>query len=277
MIKTWLTPYFSFNDISIYDLGEETEGAIKPNPIMQRSYFIIHFILSGEGTYTIKTADGETRKSLRAGDVFAIYPYDFISYKSNPNNPMHYFWVDFNGNEGEKILEYLGFSHNNLVFNHSDPSKVYDAFLHFFEANKQNDKYLLLLNFLSLANVIRKGNHAISEPKHQPRDALFIRAELYIQRHIMDNIKASDVASFLHLDRSYFSTIFKKEYKMSPYAYIKQHKLEFAQNLLRNTNYSIREIADLLNFSDIYAFSSFFKKHCGVSPTQYKKDFHINQ
>ncbi len=272
MIKVWHTPYFSFNDISIYDYGEETDAVMKPQPIMQRSYFIIHFILSGEGTYTIRKGTTETRIPLRAGDIFAIYPYDFIMYQSNPDNPMHYLWVDFNGNEGEKILEYLGFSHNNLTFNHNDPSKVHKAFLDFFQASKQKDKYLLLFHFFSLANVIHKGNISIDEPQHQQRDDIFIRAELYIKRHILNNIKASDVASFLHLDRSYFSTIFKKEYKMSPYAYIKQHKLEVAQNLLRTTDYSIREIADLLNFSDIYAFSSFFKKHCGVSPTQYKKN-----
>ena len=237
---------------------------------MQRSYFIIHFILSGEGTYTVKNASEEKKFALHAGDVFAIYPYDFIKYRSNPKNPMHYFWVDFNGNECENILEYLGFSHDNLVFHHNDPNSVYEAFNNFFNENKQNDKYLLMLHFLSLINVIRKGNPSISQPKSQARDALFVRAELYIQRNIMHNIKASDVANFLHLDRSYFSTIFKKEYKISPYAYIKQQKIEFAKNLLRTTNYSIRELADLLNFSDIYAFSSFFKKHCGVPPTQYK-------
>ena len=107
MIKTWLTPYYSFNNLSIYDFGEETEAVIKPNPIMQRSYFLIHFIVSGEGTYTIKSASGERTVPLQAGDVFAIYPYDFIQYRSNPKNPMHYFWVNFNGNEGENILEHI--------------------------------------------------------------------------------------------------------------------------------------------------------------------------
>ncbi len=275
MIKTWLTPYYSFNNLSIYDFGEETEAVIKPNPIMQRSYFLIHFIVSGEGTYTIHSASGERTVPLHAGDIFAIYPYDFIQYRSNPKNPMHYFWVNFNGSEGENILEYLGFSHENLVFNHNNPNNVYEMFKELFKSNKQNDKYLLMLHFLSLMNTIRKGNLSISQPKSQPRDSLFIRAELYIQRHITDNIKASDVANFLHVDRSYFSTIFKKEYKISPYAYIQQQKIEFAKTLLRTSNYSIRELADLLNFSDIYAFSSFFKKHCGVPPSQYKKNAHL--
>lgn len=272
MIKNWCRPYFSFYDVSIYDLGEETDAVLVPAQIMQRSYFILHFVISGEGTYILRNGTKETHLPLSAGDVFAVYPYEFITYKSNPDNPMHYCWVDFNGNEGEGILEYLGFSTNNLVLHHDNPTKIYDAFLRLFNTHEKNDKYQLLLDFLFLTKTIREGSANAPNLTHQPRKDLFVRAENYIKKHITENIKASDVANFLHLDRSYFSTIFKQEYKMSPYAYIKQHKLDCAKNLLRTTDYSVQKIANMLNFSDVYAFSAFFKKNYGVSPSQFKKD-----
>ena len=271
MLKTHLSPFFAFNDISIFDLGEETEAALRPDPLMQRAHFIIHFVLSGEGTYTNYNATGETNTNLKENTVFAIYKYDSVFYQSNPENPLHYCWVGFDGSESEKILEYLGFSQQHLTFESTNPTRLYKAFLHLFETYKKKDKYSLLSDFFHLMTVLREGNPIKSSLEHESKNDLFVRMENYIKMHIMENIKATDIANFLHLDRCYFSTIFKKHFKMPPYAYIKQQKLFRAEILLRTTNYSVQEIATLLSFSDIYAFSAFFKKHYGVSPTQFKK------
>jgi AraC family transcriptional activator of pobA len=44
-----------------------------------------------------------------------------------------------------------------------------------------------------------------------------------------------------------------------------------AKIFLKNTNLSVKEIAEALNFSDQFAFSKYFKKFVKVSPTEYRE------
>ena len=53
--------------------------------------------------------------------------------------------------------------------------------------------------------------------------------------------------------------------------YIIQKKINYACELLLLGRYSINQIAELCNFSDVYYFSKQFKEQMGVSPTEYIK------
>jgi two-component system response regulator YesN len=43
--------------------------------------------------------------------------------------------------------------------------------------------------------------------------------------------------------------------------------------MLKNTKMSVKEIASALGYDDQHYFSYMFKKRCGTSPTQYRKQF----
>lgn len=45
-----------------------------------------------------------------------------------------------------------------------------------------------------------------------------------------------------------------------------------AKICLRNSSLSVQQVAEMLGFSDQSAFGKFFKRECGVSPAQYRKD-----
>ena len=52
--------------------------------------------------------------------------------------------------------------------------------------------------------------------------------------------------------------------------FLQHHRIERAKLLLLSEeDYSIGEIAQALDFSDIYHFSKTFKKLCGQSPSQF--------
>lgn len=271
MLINTITPFLSFANISVFNAGDETEAALNPDPLGQRAHYIIHFVLEGQGTYTNYNPITNTKTELKPNTVFAIYKYDSVFYQSDPANPLHYCWIGFDGEESEKLLEYIGFSPNNLTFECNSPKKLYSAFLRLFETWKKKDKYRLLSEFFNLISVLRECNTTKQKYAHESQNDLYVRVENYIKMHVMDNIKVSDIANFVHLDRCYFSKIFKEHFKVSPYAYISRQRLYRAEILLRTTNYSVQKIASLLNFSDIYAFSAAFKKRYGLSPMQFKK------
>ena len=62
----------------------------------------------------------------------------------------------------------------------------------------------------------------------------------------------------------------KKHTGKSPNEYIIELRLQFAKNLLDNTNMSIKQISERVGYSDQYFFSRIFKKYLGISPQSYR-------
>jgi len=53
--------------------------------------------------------------------------------------------------------------------------------------------------------------------------------------------------------------------------YVTSVKMNEAKKLLRNSNYKIYEIADMLKYKDVNHFTKVFKKVFGVTPTEYRQ------
>ena len=68
---------------------------------------------------------------------------------------------------------------------------------------------------------------------------------------------------------SYLKRIFSEKYGVPPKKYIIQLKINHACDLLRLERYTVTQIAELCNFSDVYFFSRQFKAYMGISPTQF--------
>ena len=64
---------------------------------------------------------------------------------------------------------------------------------------------------------------------------------------------------------------FKKERGKTPYAWLLEVRLDTAKVLLRNSNLSLKEIADLCGFSDLFAFSRFFRRRTGQAPGRFAR------
>ena len=76
-----------------------------------REQFILHFIVSGKGTYI--TPEGSF--SLSAGDVFLIRPLTEIEYFADNDDPWEYYWVNFGGSDADAILGKTDFSASSPV------------------------------------------------------------------------------------------------------------------------------------------------------------------
>ncbi|MCM8536904.1 MAG: AraC family transcriptional regulator [Lentisphaeraceae bacterium] len=82
------------------------------------------------------------------------------------------------------------------------------------------------------------------------------------------NYVVADVAKKCGCSESHFRAIFRKEMKMSPKAYIKKVKMEYAIHLMRDENMMVKQVADILGYNDIYEFSKQFKTVYGKPPTK---------
>ncbi len=92
---------------------------------------------------------------------------------------------------------------------------------------------------------------------------------------IIDNTQDSkvslvSVAERLQINPSYLSRIFSDETGESFSEHLIKNKMESAKRLLKTTNKKVYEIADSLGYKDVGHFTKIFKKHFGVSPTEYR-------
>ena len=93
----------------------------------------------------------------------------------------------------------------------------------------------------------------------------------YMNNNTHSSLTLKDICKHFMLGKSQLSKIFKDTTGKSPMEYYHNLKITEAKKLIREENYSISEISDMLGFSSIHIFSRAFKKAVGFSPTAYKK------
>ena len=93
----------------------------------------------------------------------------------------------------------------------------------------------------------------------------------YCTTHYKDNITVDTVAEKLFLSRSCVSHIFSTRISMNFCDYVNSLRLNEAESILRNKNYSITEVANMSGFYTIRTFNRAFRKKHGISPSAYRK------
>jgi AraC-like DNA-binding protein len=98
------------------------------------------------------------------------------------------------------------------------------------------------------------------------------KAIKFIQCKYPEPIRVTDIASVCGLDRSYLSRLFKDATGQSLQGYLVAYRMKMAAQLMRDGSNSIQYVSLAVGYSDIFTFSKAFKKHYGVSPTEYRKN-----
>lgn len=99
----------------------------------------------------------------------------------------------------------------------------------------------------------------------------------YIETHYRENINLDILVETSHVSRYYLVHAFTKEYGISPINYMISCRIEEAKQLLKNDDYPLSFISRFLGFSSPSYFSQTFKKICGLSPNEYRKQSRIEK
>ena len=97
------------------------------------------------------------------------------------------------------------------------------------------------------------------------------RAVNFILSNLSSDISVKEVAEHVHLNPEYFSKLFKKEMKENVKNYILRIKVDAAKDMLENPNIPVSIISLELGYYNFSHFTQMFKKHEGITPTEYRK------
>ncbi len=115
-------------------------------------------------------------------------------------------------------------------------------------------KYILIEDLLTL-----KANDSLQS------------AVTYIENNLGSELCIKSISKHTNISKTALYDKFNKTYGCTINEFITKKRIEKAKSLLKNTDYSIDDIAGKTGFSSASYFSKCFKKLTGISPLKYKK------
>lgn len=92
----------------------------------------------------------------------------------------------------------------------------------------------------------------------------------WIEENYNTDISLGSIATQMNLSPTYASKLFKAHTGTDVVTYVNTIKLRHAQKLLRDTKMSVAEIGAYVGFNHAQSFIRSFKKHVGMTPTNYR-------
>ena len=134
---------------------------------------------------------------------------------------------------------------------------------------------------LMLIDIIRSNQFYVAKPKmFFPKeiitDEFCLRVIAYMEEHLYGKLTMDDLSHTLSFGKTYISQYFAKVCGYSIIDYFNMMKINEAKRLIRETGRNFCEISEALMFSNSHYFSTLFRKHTGMTPTEYKRSCKIN-
>ena len=92
----------------------------------------------------------------------------------------------------------------------------------------------------------------------------------YLDTHFTEDLVLEETARKFGLSRSKFSLLFPQYTGMTFKRYLTQKRIDYAVTLIRSTELSIGQIAQMAGYSDLSTFYRNFTKVTGTVPTTYR-------
>ncbi len=97
------------------------------------------------------------------------------------------------------------------------------------------------------------------------------RVDGFIEQHLDQCIRTTDLASLVSLSPSHFSRLFKQTTGMTPLMYVAVRRVEAASQYMLRSACSLSEIALKHGFCDQSHFCRVFRRETGLSPQTWRK------
>lgn len=109
-------------------------------------------------------------------------------------------------------------------------------------------------------------------PPDLAEDSIPRQMQAYIDSHLYGDLSLDALAARFGYAKIYLIRLFREECGQTPIQYVLHRRMEAACRMLTGTVMSIGEIAALLQYSSAQHFAAAFRKHTGVTPTEYRKN-----
>lgn len=96
----------------------------------------------------------------------------------------------------------------------------------------------------------------------------------FIEQHYGETVSLADIAAAAGVSKAECGRVFRSVLSTTPYAYLTEHRVRCAADMIREGTMSMTGIAHACGFGSASHFSKAFKEAMGVSPREYRNSVH---
>lgn len=207
---------------------------------------------------------------ISPGELVIFHPGTHIAYSKREGTPeLIYYWAHFTGSGVGELLKSCGLEREEL-YEAGCTREVSEGFEKMFNNFISHDSMFELDAAAQLVRLLVLIRRQLDGKTGDRRSYEKIRSSLrYIHTHYSSPITVGMLAQLEHLSPSRYSAVFKACTGLSPQAFIVNLRLERAEELMTQTDLSLKQIAQMAGYDDQLYFSRLFKEHRGLSPSAY--------
>jgi len=246
------------------------------NKTLRCTYFLVVLFTEGSGTHYID----DREYAIGGKQLHFLYPGQHHHWVTGPETFAHKVVV------GKRVFELFSgtdefqFMKHNLppVFRLSDP--VFEAVTVEMECIERDLRLLegddswkkiLQLRMDLLASMMKRQSEGLIKEVLLNSNPVVTKFWDLVTLHFQEQKNLGWYAGRLAITSNYLNILCRRHLNVKATELIQQKMVQEAKSKLRYSDNSVKEIAFYLGFRNVSAFSSFFKKKTGFSPSDYRK------
>jgi len=231
--------------------------------------YLLFYTVSGQGY--LKYAEEEYQ--LKKGTVAIISCKEHQFYRTD-SREWEFYYVHFYGSSADKYYRML--TEKGAAFLElSDPVKITECIKELEHYGEESGT----LSDIRLSNVLENLFTEFLIEKLNPWKEAALRGHQeviadisqYLKEHYHEPITIDEMAERCSMSKFHFLRIFKKIIGMSPYEYLKCCRINESKRLLKETAYSIGQIADMVGYGNVNIYIQNFRQCVGITPLKYRR------
>lgn len=231
-------------------------------------YYLL-YVISGK----VQVSFNDTEYTAYAGDVIFFPPHTPQKIIYEKKNKPYCYWIHFLGYAAKDMLATCGIIAGGIYHIGKSPA-IEDTFVQFMLAfrNQKSDAYK---NYLfSQLMMFFEGTNKAQVPtfENSAAGAKILKGFMELEYEYPNSRKIAEYAKMSNLSQGHFEALFKRATGNTPHKHIENTRIKKSCELLEKSFLSVSEISRSIGYNDPLYFSKVFKKHTGVSPTEYRKN-----
>jgi len=277
--QTNISAYFSQpirNDFHLYRFANTL---LLPRVLKKYDKCLTGICIKGEAYFTLLGM----KRVIKPNEIFCFLPGHFVALDGvSEDFEAHYgiisesFMKDITSRFPNVMFDYL-IAHPSM----SMTAVAMDEALRYFDLIelKIKEKYnlfqkdiifnILYSYVLDMYNMINRDLPNLPLGK-TANERIFDKFTLLAYHHIKENNSVAYYADALNITPKHLSKVVKMMKGISVKQWLDEFMIQKLKQTLINTQLSVQEISDEYNFSSADAFHHFFRKHVGMSPSNYR-------
>jgi AraC-like DNA-binding protein len=239
-----------------------------------REYQVV-YITRGSGYF--KTV-GRELHTVTAGTAFLLFPGVWHSYCPVTEVGWDEYWVGFRGSYPDALVSRGFFSPERPVFHLGLSESMIQDFHAIFElAAEESPGFQFALGARVMQLLAEMQRITLKDTQTGEEERIIQVSRCHFEESVYGNLDLRRLLRQVGVNEPALRALFKRFTGLTPYRYFLQMKTNKAKELLREGQYTVKEIAYKLGFASEDYFSRFFKNKTGSSPTAWQAGRHLLQ